>query len=167
MRLILPILIIIPVLFNSCISEKKRAEICASCKGKDSTVFLWHDSIVYKDTTLYVKQAGDTISIPVPCPDIKPFEKKKNKGGLITTLKSDGKTITADCAADSLQVEIERIRADHYSFVSKYKRELIEALCKREHRTRFDGLTYWWFWITAPALALFLGVKYLRRKSRF
>lgn len=143
--------VLICMSLGSCVTEKQRAKICNAC----SVVSKIKDSIVYVkvDTTIYITTAGPTQYLDSPCKDlcdslgnIKPFEKIKTTNGIKGTIKSVGKSIVFTCEADSLKQVIQflekRIYSQNENSYVKY------VPCNREHKTKFDGFTCWWFWIT-------------------
>lgn len=155
------ILVLVASLFASCSYEKRLNKWCKRCPSSDSITEIKKDSIVYKDTTVYITQPGDTIRLSSPCDSsgkLKVFEIKKKKNGLVTTLKSDGKVITADCRADSLIKVIEQIRADHFASINSSKVHAIKLPCDNE-RTAFDRFTFWWFWITFCIIVIYWYLK--------
>lgn len=144
-------------ILGSCSYEKRLKKWCSRCPQKDSVSVVKKDSIIYRDSAVFFTLAGDTINIPTPCPEVKPFEIKKNKGGLVTTIKSDGKTITANCEADSLRLEIKRIKEIHFHSVSQFKSKVIQEYCKREHRTGWNKFCTWWTVITWIFITLYVA----------
>lgn len=72
------IILFIATLF-SCVTEKKRQEICASCPVRDSVSYVRVDSLIVRDSTFFFTIEGDTVWRDMPCPEMKPFEVKKKK----------------------------------------------------------------------------------------
>lgn len=166
MRAILPILALL--LVSSCVTEKKRAKICATCPTKDSVSVVRKDSIIYRDTVLFITLAGDTVKVPSPCDSLgklKIFEVKEKKNGLVTTIKSDGKTLTATCAADSLMKVVEKIRADYYASIHSGETSHIKLECERDHRNWLDKAGRWALLIDLLALVAMGAYLYFRLRK--
>lgn len=122
--------------------------IMTSCAAKkqninDSVKTVTKDKIIYKDTTIYVIQKGDNISVKEPCPEAKPFDIIKKHNGIVTELKGNGKTVSCDCKDDSLLIVIAKIRADHYAEIDSTKEETRLLECNRQHRTNYDVFCRW------------------------
>jgi hypothetical protein len=96
----------------SCVTQKR-------CFEKFPPQVITKDSVVFKDTTIYVKQKivipGDTVTLTdsIPCPDVKYHKVVKSPSGK-TTAKVDidkGK-LTVDCQTDSLTKVIDSLRIE-------------------------------------------------------
>lgn len=134
----------------SCVTEKQRAKICATCQHADSLVITKHDTIVYRDTTLFLSFTGDTITIPSPCDSTKlrTFDVIKKRNGIVSELKSNGKVIECLCKDDSLLLVIKGIRADHFAEIDSTKSETRLLNCDKEHHTGWDTFCNWFTIIT-------------------
>lgn len=166
--LIAATLMVVAIFNTSCVSEKKRAEICRTCPQKDSVSVIRKDSIVYRDSIVFFTLAGDTVKIASPCDSsgkLKAFVQIKKKNGLVTTLKSDGKTLEASCAADSLMAVIEKVRADHYAYINSSHSSTIKLPCENE-RTSFDGFCRWVTYFVLICVAILLACFALRFVKR-
>lgn len=99
---------------SSCVTEKQRAKICATCP---TTSFV-KDSVItkIKDTTIWLTLPAEKIYLPSPCAELcdslgnlrmsfKPRISHKN--GLTTTLKVSHDSLIVSCKADSLQTVIQ------------------------------------------------------------
>lgn len=93
----------------SCITEKKRAKICASCPTLIDIKDSIHEVVRIKDTTIYISQKGD--SIFVPC-DTTSFKRVYKKNGLRLTISKNKNGIVAECDSDSLKKVIEKINKE-------------------------------------------------------
>lgn len=148
----------------SCVTKKQRAKICKECAGKDSVSVVYKETVVKKDTTIFVTIAGPTQWLENPCKNLcdslgnlKPFEVKKKKNGLVSTIKSEGNSIVAECDADSLKARVQWL--EKQIEVNKFEKKVIPSDCEKEHKTRWDGFTFWWFWITLGIIILFILLK--------
>lgn len=164
--------ILISLSLFSCISEKKRLKICRTCAVKDSISYVEKEKIVLKDTTIFTTIAGPTQWLENPCKNLCdslgnliPFKKEKKSNGLKSTIKSVGNSIEVDCDADSLknvigyyEKQLEKVKTQQTTVVSR---------CELEHRNKFDGFTFWWFWITAIIIVIYLLFKLLKTKLPF
>ena len=152
-------------LLSGCISEKKRQKICLECPVRIEKEI--HDSIIEKirDTTIYITQQGPIQYLENPCKtlcdslgNLKPIKVESKKNGIKSTITTVGNSLAVNCEADSLKAvinglkEIIRIRKEQ---------EVKEVpVCHLEHKTWFDELTFWWFWITLSVIS----IKYAFRK---
>lgn len=98
------------LLLASCVTQRK-------CFEKFPPQIITKDSVVFKDTTIYVKQKifipGDTVSFTdtIPCPDVQYHKVVKSTSGR-TTAKVDiekGK-LSVDCQVDSLNKVIDSLK---------------------------------------------------------
>lgn len=136
-------------LFFSCISEKKRAEICRTCQRNDSVRVVKKDSISYRDSILFFTIEGPERWIPSPCDRfcdslgrLKPIHIKVKKNGIVAELKSKGDSLLLSARADSLEAEIKKMRVDHFNEIEFYKNSVIQLPCENE-RTSIDGFFKW------------------------
>lgn len=149
----------------SCVTQKQRARICNTCSvvsnSKDSIIeTVVHDTI--KLPPIY----GPVQYLENPCKklcdslgNLIPFVIKEKKNGITGTIKSVGNSIAFDCAADSLQAYIEYIKKESYH--KKEENHVKYIPCENE-RTRFDGFTFWWFWITGIILFLYILIRIVK-----
>jgi len=157
-------------LLSSCVTEKKRAKICATCTLKETK----KDSVSVKDSvalTVTTKTVEVTIHdtlkyyIQNPCADLcdslgrlKAFKKEiiSDKGARLQIFSRDNKIYFNDVIDSLKQVAHYKDTAiAFYRNVSRFKetKEQVPARCDREHKTNADG-----FWIvTGKSLsALFI-----------
>ena len=107
MKKLIPLLLTITVL-TSCVTERKRLKICANCPTKIETIV--RDSIVRKDSTVYLQ--GETIytTITAKCPDgAKPiftYNNASGKRGKSINKQVNDSTVVNECVIDSNAVVI-------------------------------------------------------------
>ena len=117
---------------SSCITEKKRAEICATCP----TESFVKDSIIVKvkDTTIWLTLPAEKLYLPNPCSELcdslgrlKPSFKPRisHRNGLTTTLKVQNDSLVISCKADSLMAVIQVLQVARIHS-SKEVRKIIE-----------------------------------------
>ena len=162
-------LLLVLTIFSSCVLTKKQKDnfLAKYCERKDSIVYIKKDSIVFKDTTIYVPTIVNTpIYLENPCKllcdslgNLKPFIKTEKKGGLKSTVKSVGNVLVVECETDSLKARIQYLEHHTIDLEKSHTENTVQKPCELEHRTKFDGFTWWWFWITASILALFILIK--------
>ena len=149
-------LLVLVVLLTSCASH--RLKICATCQ----TATIVKDSIVtiLKDTTIYISRKGDTITLANPCAtlcdsfgNLKPFEIKKKKNGIVSTLKAENNKLTFDCAADSLEAIIKGLRETTTTH-SEVKTVTIE-----KQYTKFDRFKNTFFWVICALVFAYLAFR--------
>jgi hypothetical protein len=156
----------IALLFTACVTEKQRAKICNTCSvtsgSKDST------SERLRDTTIYITTPGPIQYLPNPCAllcdsagKLKPFEKTEIKKGIKSTIKSQGNTLVVSCEADSLKQVIKDLKETiHYHQVKESSVKYVP--CDKAHKTKFDGFTFWWFWITLSIIVVGYLIKVVK-----
>lgn len=158
------ILVLLTVAVSSCVLTQKQQKrfLSKHCVGKDSIVVK--DTTIYKDTTLYITVAGPVQYLENPCKllcdslgNLKKFEVKEKKNGIVSTIKSVGNSIVFDCEADSLKAIIKT--PEHRRSTYNKSVKIVPQYCEREHRTKFDGFTYWYFLITAGLIVLYIALK--------
>jgi len=166
------VILLIVIFFTQCVATKRQKDNFLSkyCERKDSIVVVKKDSIVYKDSLIYIPTVVNTpIYLENPCKllcdslgNLKHFSKTTTKGGLKSTVKSVGNVLVVECETDSLKARVQwlehRITLDKYS----HTENTVKKICELEHRNKFDGFTFWWFWITAAILLLILLIKFFK-----
>lgn len=161
--------LLVLVTMTQCVLTKKQKNnfLAKYCERKDSLIYIKKDSIVFKDTTIYVPTIVNTpIYLENPCKllcdslgNLKPFIKTEKKGGLKSTVKSVGNVLVVECETDSLKARIQYLEHHTIDLEKSHTENTVQKPCELEHRTKFDGFTWWWFWITASILALFILIK--------
>jgi hypothetical protein len=158
------LIFIISLSLFSCVTKKQRARICKECAGKDSVSVEYKERIVKHDTTIYTTIAGPVQWLENPCKNLcdslgnlKPFKVETKKNGLKSTIKSVGNSIQAECDADSLKQVITLLTKEIER--TTFEKKVIPSDCEKEHKTRWDGFTFWWFWITLGIIILFILLK--------
>lgn len=149
---------------SSCITEKKRQKICLECPVKIEKEV--HDSIIekLKDTTIYITTQGPTQYLENPCKNLcdslgklKPIKVEAKKNGIKSTIKTVGNSLVVECETDSLKAVIRGLKE---TIRIRKEQEVKEVpVCHLEHKTWFDELTFWWFWVTLVILLVRLGFK--------
>lgn len=155
--------VIVLFILSSCVTERQRAKICNTCAVKEFT----KDGIVEKIVNLpiYIKgEDGPIQYLENPCKNLcdslgrlKPFVSNKSKNGINQSVKTVGNSIViaSDKKDTTLSVPVKQKETFH----NESKSEVKYVKCDLEHRTRFDGFTFWWFWITAGLFVL-CGIKF-------
>lgn len=149
----------------SCVTQKQRMKICNTCAVKDSIVYK--EKIVLKDTTIYTTTPGPIQYLENPCKDLcdsmgnlKKIDIVEKKNGIKSTVKSVGKSLVFHCEADSLKSVITLLEK---TISEKSKLSEVKYIdCQKEHKTRFDGFLFWFFWIVAPLLLIRFLWKYFK-----
>lgn len=157
---------------SQCILTKKQKDrfLAKHCERKDSLIYIRKDSIVVKDTTIYIPTIVNTpIYLENPCKELcdslgrlKSFSKTQKKNGIKSTVKSVGNSIVVECETDSLKARIQYLEHHITDIEKSHTENTVEKPCELEHRTKFDGFTWWWFWITAGIIALFASIKTIK-----
>jgi hypothetical protein len=134
------------------LTEKGKNFIANHCKGSDSTVT--NTEVIFKDTTLYITERGETIYIQNPCDSIKPVVTKKN--GIKSSVRQVGRGVVFECEADSLRAVIKLL--ERKTSIVKKERVVIEKPCAKDHLKSWH---YFLMWSGGIALA-FLFLKAIR-----
>lgn len=94
----------------SCVTQKR-------CFEKFPPQIITKDSVILKDTTIYVKQTivipGDSVLIKdsIPCPDVEYHKEAKSPSGKTTAKVDISKgRLTVDCKVDSLNKIIDSLK---------------------------------------------------------
>jgi len=161
MKKLLPLFLSLAIL-TSCITQNRRARICAECPvnsiTKDSIV------IVKKDTTIYIThrevQYRDTI-ICDPSGKVNDLRKVVAVGGVKATISIKNNKIKVVCETDSLYQVIRGLISERSQW-SRTSSVKVVKVCEKEHKTKFDGFTYYWWIITTILLVGNFGWKYLK-----
>lgn len=165
-------IVLIVIIFTQCVATKRQKDNFLSkyCERKDSLVVIKKDSVVYKDSLIYIPTVVNTpIYLENPCKllcdslgNLKHFSKTTTKGGLKSTVKSVGNVLVVECETDSLKARVQwlehRITLDKYS----HTENTVKKICELEHRNKFDGFTFWWFWITFSILFIIAAIKIIK-----
>lgn len=173
------LLAIVAIILASCVTEKKRAEICQTCTIKETTIV--------KDSS-WQKKYDSLVKIPVkgpviilkdnPCADlcdslgkVKDFTKSvTSENGIKGTIKGDKytNTITVDCGAkDSLEVLLKGARTEITRIRNEKTVVEVPAKCELDHKTKFDVVCRWCFYMWIFAILVFLIIRWLKYNSRF
>lgn len=149
------------------LTEKGINFIAQHCKGEDSTSRSDKTTITHDTVEIPYPVAGPVQYLENPCKDLcdslgnlKPFFVTKKTNGITGTIRSVGNSIAFDCKTDSLKYIIETQKRVIDTF--EKSKTVIQEPCKREHITKWEGFTFWWFWITAGLFALILIGKVLK-----
>lgn len=156
--------IIAGALLSSCISEKKRAEICSTCK----TNTIEKEVVKYIDTPIYILDVQtEPIYIPNPCALLCDSSGKlianvnktftNSKGNSITVSSVNG-LLFANAKIDSLKKVISVLSTSKQSYVEKE----IKIPCNNE-RTQLDGFFKYSAIIFYILLILFLSLKLIKK----
>ncbi len=165
--------VILILLLSSCISEKKRQEICSQCQ------IVIKDSIreVIKttsfDTTLFISTLGKDLQFDYTancCQTMDSlFAEMGRSNGTITAVdngikssifKKD-KKIVFRCEADSLREVIKGLRTLVEKSETKIETKVLPAPpCDKPHKDWLDKYDRPWFFISLFLLLLYLGIKF-------
>lgn len=164
MKKILPILLTLSLF--SCISEKKRQKICATCPTKTEV----KDSIVETIREIYYNvYVHDTIEtvLPNPCAELcekgklkKGFKETFNEGnGITTTLKEDHGKLDVITNLNGFKTNVIIRDTSKQVFHSEVKD--VPANCNKEHRNWIDHFCSWFTLITLSIIGIYLLIKFL------
>jgi D-alanyl-D-alanine carboxypeptidase len=151
MRVLLVLMSI--VLASSCITQKKRLEICGTCPVEVNEVMVE----VLKDTTIYLTEQGETKYLDNPCADLcdslgnlKPFETEIESEGRKVILYSQGDKLAVRADLDSLAADVQ------VKYITHTVKQTIQGECVK---TRLMKIQAWFFWIAIAGIAVFIYFK--------
>ena len=154
------IIILLTLAITSCVTQKKRLKICATCPVETIT----KDSIIIKDTAIYIVQKGEVEYIDNPCAELCdsfgnliPFERETTSNGIKTTIKTIGNVLTVECEVDSLKAVITLLEKQSSSIVT------VPPKIVERKKSRFENFQSLWFYVSWTAIIVFIGVKVFKR----
>lgn len=161
---------IIVLFFSSCMVNRKGELttkginfIAQHCKGSDSSSTSDHTTILFDTVQIEHYTQGPIQYLQSPCDssgNLKPINITKKFNGITGSVKTVGNILVFDCSEDSLKMIIQTQKRVINSF--EKSKVVIQEPCKKEHLTKWEGFTYWWFWITAGLILLIIIGKALK-----
>lgn len=164
--------VIVIVFLASCITQNRRDRICATCQLKETITDSTGTPVVHAtpfDTALWIiNHQGKEMNFK-DCPEL---DRQLVSQGTITavqngireTITRTAKGITFKCETDSLKQIIRLLRIQistpHYRVVIRD----VPAHCTLNHRTGFDDLCRWVFWILCGAASSGIGLWLIKRR---
>lgn len=156
----LVIAVVIVVTITSCVSEKKRAQICKTCTLKSEV----RDSIIERLIEVPVYTApvpGPTLYLPSPCAslcdslgNLKPFTIEKKHNGIKTTIKTNTVANTLDISSnleDSTKTTAKVLQREIYHS----QLDQVPARCELRHLTDWD---IFWIKVGKVLTGIILGI---------
>lgn len=163
------LLIFVSIALTNCVATRKQKARFLSkyCERKDSISYIKKDSIVYRDSLVLVDNIINTpIYLENPCKllcdslgRLKPIDITKSKGGLKSNVKTFGHGLIITCQTDSLKTRITWLERQLTITENSHTENTVKQICELEHRTKWDGFTWYWFIITASILAIYILIK--------
>lgn len=107
---LLIVFIFLAAITSSCVTEKKRQEICASCDIKEKIHdTIWKDKPIVKIDSFYKFITGPIVYHENPCSkwcdslgNLKSFKHESSHNGIKQSIESKGNVIIQKCNVDSL-----------------------------------------------------------------
>lgn len=159
------------LMLSSCVATKKqKANFLAKyCERKDSISYVRKDSIVVKDSLVYIPTIANTpIYLENPCKllcdslgNLKNVNITTSKGGLKSTVKTLGNGLIFECETDSLKARIQWLEHNLTIAEKSHTENTVKIPCELKHTTSFDGFCRWYFFITFAFILLALGLRFL------
>lgn len=164
--------LIVLILLSSCLTQKQRDKVCASCPViiKDSIREITKVSSF--DTTLFISTLGKDLQFDFSgdCCQVMDslFAQMGRSNGTITAtdngIKSSifkkDKKIVFRCEADSLKAVIKGLRTIIEKSKSKIETRIIKENCYKPHKDWLDKYDRPWFFLSLFILLLLLGLKF-------
>jgi hypothetical protein len=156
--------------FSGCVltDNQKKRFLENNCQGNDSVRTVIKIEKVRHDSTVYITNPGPIQYLENPCKllcdslgnlkPFKPFTKKEN--GSRGTVSKVGNSISFKCDIDSAAVAFSWNDTHTWKDEFSHTESTIKEDCELEHRTDFDVIKSWWFWITACYYSLKLLLKF-------
>lgn len=158
---------VVSLLFFSCISEKKRSEICNSCPSKSEIVY----KDKYRDTTIFVESIElEPFYMPNPCANlcdsfgnlIALHEVIKNKKGNYMTVSTSKSGVFFSTKIDSLKAVIKVLEKNR----NEVKEIMIKEDCKRKHTSPLDFFFLYSSYIFYVILLIYLIFKLIKTNMK-
>ena len=159
MRVIL-IFLLFATVCSSCVTQKKcNRKFPASISIKDSS--YTQTKIEYRDTTIYTPADTVTLRDTINCDELGRVNMpertvRSNNASVTVGILNNELNVTANC--DSLEIELQKIREIQTSENKHIYKEV--QIKKEQYIPSFYQFCFWWFWITAGGISLFLLFKY-------
>jgi hypothetical protein len=159
------------IMLTNCVATKKQREnfLAKHCERKDSISYIVKDSLVYKDSLIYIPNIVNTpIYLENPCKllcdslgNLKKVNIVNTKGGLKSTVKTIGNSLSFECETDSLKARIKWLEHNQIITEKSHTENVIKIPCELKHRNSFDGFCRWYFFITFIIILLLLVIRFL------
>ena len=156
-------------LIISCVATKKQKDrfLSKHCERKDSVQTLIKNTVQKHDSIIYTSVPGPIQFLENPCKllcdslgNLIPFKiKEKKENGSRGTIFTVGNSIGFKCEIDSAAVAVSWYSYHDTKEVISHTENTVKKECELEHRTDFDGVTWYWFWVTASILVLWILFK--------
>ncbi len=153
------IILLLACLFSSCVTQKKcNRKFPPEITIKDST--YTQTKIEYRDTTIYTPADTVTLTDTINCDELGrvnlPKRTVRSNNASVTVGIVDNKlNVTANC--DSLELEIKKWKELRYTETTHSHKEV--QIKTEEVIPSFYQFCFWWFWITAGTISLYLLFK--------
>lgn len=145
------------------LTERGKNFIALHCKGEDSIVHTDNTIVLFDTVNVEHYTQGPIQYITSPCDSLgqlKPINITKKFNGITGVVKAVGNSLIFDCHTDSLMVIIETQKRVINTFESN--KTVIQKPCALEHIGKWEGFTFWWFWITFGLIALIIILKVIK-----
>ncbi len=163
--------IIIIVLLSSCVVTKFQKErfLEKYCERKDSASYVKKDSIIKHDSIVYLSLPGTIQYLENPCKllcdslgNLKKFEiKKAQNNGVKSNIFKIGNSIGFKSYLDSAKIALSWNEHHTKEIDFSHTENTVKQECKLQHKSKFDGFTFWFFWIITSILLIRFGGAYV------
>lgn len=154
------------LILSSCVTEKKRLEICNTCPAKTITKDSVWEHLVH-DTLSLPPIAGPIQYLENPCKELcdsmgrlKPFVRVEKKNGITNTIKTVGNSLAFSSDADSIIAYTSHKEKE--AFHKKEESLINYVYCGLDHTTTFDGFCRWFFYIVGSFYVIKYIIKWIR-----
>lgn len=138
--ILLIIALAVLLMLSSCVTEKQRAKICATCPVKDSVSYVEKVEYIRHDTTIYISTSPIINIDTLYCDSlgiIKAFQRTWVKNGIKQSLTIKNNVATIECGADSLKKVIEGLNVEKATIMSEVRTSI---------RKEVQFIEHWWKW---------------------
>jgi hypothetical protein len=163
-------IILAAILISSCITEKKRNEICSQCPAKTIEKIVIKDSIITinRDSLVILPEDSSTIEMLLKCDSIGKvyIELMKQKDGKHIRTKIVFKDNILQIKAFNDSIAVLHKIIDRYKEVRSDSVATTTKIVYECHSWKHN-LLKWWFYITVIMTLFIAGLAYARSKIPF
>lgn len=161
------IILLLATFATSCVTQKKcNRKFPPEITITDSTYIA--TKIEYRDTTIYTPADTVILTDTIECDELGKVNLpvrtvRSNNASVTVGIINNELSVTANC--DSLEIELQKILEIRVTETNHIHKEI--QVKKERFIPSFYQFTYWWFWITAGILGLYLSLKLARKQLPF
>jgi len=164
--------LIIGLILTSCLTQKQRDKVCASCPVSIKDSIREVIKITSFDTALYLSRRGKDLMFDLSgdcCSTMDSLfaQMSRNNGtitatsnGIKSSIFKKDKKIVFRCEADSLKEVIKGLRTVIDRSRVRIETKIVTDACVKQHKDWLDKYDRPWFFISLGALLVAIGWKF-------